>query len=154
MKGLGKVILAAWLLTGSLVHGQTPNPSYDSTLAKKLNADERGMKNYILVILTTGPNDDSIKGELRDKHFNGHFANIQKLADAGKLVIAGPIGKNERSYRGIFILDAATIDEAKQLLNGDPTISSGIFNTEMYPWYGSAAISEYFEADKKIRKFR
>ena len=65
-------------------------PGYDAELAKKLGADERGMKMYVLCILKTGPNDAKIKGKERDDIFAGHFANINKLAGEGKLVVAGP----------------------------------------------------------------
>lgn len=109
------------------------------------------MKMYILVILKAGPNNvqDSIK---RARMFAGHFENINKLAGLKKLIVAGPPDKNEKSYRGIFILDVPTIDEAKFLLDGDPTINESIFEPEYYHWYGSAALPEYLEADRKIRK--
>jgi len=35
-------------------NAQTSKPVYDSTLAKKLGADEYRMKNYVLVLLKTG----------------------------------------------------------------------------------------------------
>jgi len=142
--------VALSFLLVSFSNGQT-NPDYDSTLARKLGGDERGMKMYVLVILKSGPNNvqDSIK---RAQLFAGHFENINKLAGFKKLIVAGPLDKNEKSYRGIFILDVPTIDEAKVLLDGDPTIKEKIFEPEYYHWYGSAALPEYLEADRKIRK--
>lgn len=130
---------------------QKPNPSYDSTLARKLGADERGMKMYVLVLLKTGPNNirDSVK---RAELFAGHFRNIHRLADMGKLIVAGPLDKNELSYRGIFILDVPTFGEARELLQGDPTISEKIFEPVYLNWYGSAALPEYIPFDEKIRK--
>jgi len=130
---------------------QTNTQIYDSVLAKKLGADERGMKAYIFVILKTGPNKMEA-GPERDKLFKGHMDNINRLADEGKLVIAGPMGANEKMYRGIFILNVKTIDEAKELLKADPTVSEKIFDVEYYEWYGSAAISEYLKVAKLIEK--
>jgi uncharacterized protein YciI len=130
---------------------QGVNADYDSTLARKLGADDYGMKSYILVILKTGDNNPE-KGPERDKLFKGHFENINRLADAGKLVIAGPLEENDKSYRGIFILNVKTAEEARELLKADPTISQKIFNAELYEWYGSAAISEYLKVQKKIEK--
>ena len=72
-------------------------PAFDPELAKKLGADERGMKMYVLCILKTGPKDAEIKGEERNKIFAGHFANIGRLADEGKLAVAGPFGDNTKS---------------------------------------------------------
>jgi len=130
---------------------QTNTQIYDSVLAKKLGADEQGMKAYIFVILKTGPNKMEA-GPERDKLFKGHMDNINRLADEGKLVIAGPMGANEKMYRGIFILNVKTIDEAKELLKADPTVSEKIFDVEYYEWYGSAAISEYLKVAKLIEK--
>ena len=132
---------------------QSAETKYDAQLAQKLGADELGMKMYVLVILKTG--DTKIEDKaLRDSLFRGHFANINKLADEGKLVVAGPLEKNENQYRGIFILDVKTFAEAGLLLQNDPTVSQGIFKPEMYEWYGSAALPVYMQTHKKIQKSR
>lgn len=130
------------------------NPKYDEALTHKLGGDEYGMKSYWLVILKTGPvtiaNKDSV-GNI----FRGHLANIERLAEARKIIVAGPLGKNDRNYRGIFILnDIKTLEEAKSLLQTDPAIHSGLLEPEIYPWYGSAALPEYLEAADKIWKSR
>jgi uncharacterized protein YciI len=69
-----------------------------------------------------------------------------------KLIIAGPMGKNEKNYRGIFILNTKSIDEAKQLLETDPAVKSKILDAELYNWYGSAALTEYLPYHEKIQK--
>lgn len=144
------LLLCALMLSLS-VSAQTEMPVYDSVLAKKLGADDYGMKSYVLVILKTGINDIG-PGAKRDSLFAGHFKNINRLADEGKLIIAGPIGQNEKSYRGIFILNSVTISEAKELLNTDPVIKENVLGADLYNWYGSAAISEYLEVHKRITK--
>ena len=51
-----RILITALLISASLLAAAQENtPEYDSTLARKLGADERGMKSYILVILKTGP---------------------------------------------------------------------------------------------------
>ncbi|HUH30994.1 MAG TPA: hypothetical protein VLZ55_06480, partial [Rhodanobacter sp.] len=67
--------------------------AYDGALAKRLGADEHGMRSYVLMILRTGPKPMP-KGKARDAMFAGHFANIERLAKAGKLVLAGPFGEH------------------------------------------------------------
>ena len=74
------------------------------------------MKTYVLCILKTGPKDAEIKGEERTKIFEGHFANIGRLADEGKLAVAGPFGKNDKAFRGLYIFNVATVEEAEKLL--------------------------------------
>ena len=140
------------LLTFNLnLSGQTTNANYDSTLAKKLGADERGMKKYILVILKTGSNKTEDK-VLTDSLFAGHMSNMGRLVKEDKLIVAGPIGKNEKTYRGIFILNVTTFDEANEILKTDPAISGNLLEPELYNWYGSAALPMYLDYTDKIRK--
>jgi len=133
------------------LRSQDLKPSYDSTLAKKLGADDYGMKSYILVILKTGKKEIQEKAT-RDSLFTGHYRNIYRLIDQGKLIVAGTLAKNLNSYRGIFILNVTTFEEANELLLADPTIKEGILELELYKWYGSAALSEYLNTHKKIEK--
>ena len=142
--------LFALLLLPAL--GLTAGESYDAELAKKLGADERGMKMFVLCILKTGPKDAEIKGKERDEVFAGHFANIGRLADEGKLAVAGPFGKNDRSYRGLYIFNVPTIEEAEKLVVLDPAVKAGVFVYELTPWYGSAAMMTVSDTHKRIQK--
>src|SRR5690349_4562277 len=81
-------------------------PAYDADLARKLGADNNGMRSYVLVILKTGPKRIPA-GPERDAMFKGHFANMERLASEGKLVLAGPFGDREGDWRGLFIFDVA-----------------------------------------------
>ena len=77
-----------------------------------------------------------------------------RLAEAKQLVVAGPFGKNDADFRGLFILNVKTVKEAKLLLATDPAISANLLRTELYPWYGSAALSEFLDAHNKIWKVK
>jgi uncharacterized protein YciI len=125
---------------------------YDAALAAKLGADERGMKMFVMCILKTGPNDSSIKGKERDDIFAGHFANINNLAEQGKLAVAGPFEKNDRTYRGLYIFNVSTIAEAEKLVVLDPAVKAGIFVPELTLWYGSAAMMTINDVHKRITK--
>lgn len=127
------------------------NPDYDSALAQKLGADDYGMKGYILVMLKTGTNQTTDKTFINNS-FRGHLDNINRLVDDGKLIVAGPLGKNDKTYRGIFVLDVKTIEEAEALLQSDPAIKEDLLDFELYKWYGSAALPEYLETSGKIWK--
>jgi uncharacterized protein YciI len=136
-----------------LTSAQTLNPDYDSTLAKKFGADEYGMKSYVFAILKTGTNTTTDKAFI-DSCFSGHLANIVRLVNEGKLIVAGPLGKNDNAYRGIFIFNVKTIEEAEELVQTDPAINSGLLDVDLYAWYGSAALSEYLETSLKIGKYK
>lgn len=130
---------------------QTDNPKYDKALADSLGGDDYGMKNYILVILKTGPKKIEDKKVL-DSLFKGHMENIGRLAKKGKLIVAGPLEKNDKTYRGIFILNVKTIEEANALLETDPTIKEKVLEAEVFKWYGSAALPSYLPNHEKIEK--
>ena len=90
------------------------NTQYDKILAEKLGGDEYGMKKYHLVVLKTGKNNSADK-TLINESFKGHMENINKLVEEGKLIVAGPLAKNEKTYRGIFIIN--NIKSSEELQN-------------------------------------
>lgn len=147
------LIIITFFFLVEFTTAQTVNPDYDSTLAKKLGADDYGMKSYVFVILKTGTNTTTDKAFI-DSCFSGHMANIIRLVNEGKLLVAGPFGKNDKTYRGIFIFNVSTIEEAEELVKTDPAINSKLLEAELYSWYGSAALSEYLETSLKIGKYK
>ncbi|MFC4164477.1 YciI family protein [Epilithonimonas zeae] len=148
MKSLFTIL--SLILFSSFINAQ--NKGFDQKLADSLGADQYGMKSYYLVILKKGKaeiTDKSKKSEL----MKGHMENINKLAKDGKLIVAGPmLEKNPNDYNGIFILDAKTKEEAESLVLTDPSVKSGIFDVEIYKWYGSAALPLYLKSHDKVTK--
>jgi uncharacterized protein YciI len=144
-------LVLAFICLGALVMSAEER-AFDSELAKRLGADERGMKMYVLCILKTGPKDGEIQGEERKAIFAGHFANIGRLADEGKLAVAGPFGKNDKTWRGLYIFNVATIEEAEKLVVLDPAVKAGVFVPELTLWYGSAAMMVVSDTHKRIEK--
>jgi uncharacterized protein YciI len=154
------MLTLALLLAANLIYGQsksgsdtlTANPNYDKSLADKLGGDDYGMKSYFLVILKTGPNTTADK-ELISESFRGHLDNINHLVAEGKLIVAGPLGKNENQYRGIFILNnIPSVEDTKALLQTDLAIKNGLLAYDIFTWYGSAALPEYLPFSDKIWK--
>ena len=156
-----KVLLISLLLS-NIAFGNTTNilqndttitnPNYDKQLADKLGGDDFGMKIYYLVILKTGTNKTTDQTIISES-FRGHMTNINRLVNKGKMIVAGPLGKNENSYRGIFILDNInSLEEANEILKTDPAIEEGLLDYDIYEWYGSAALPEYLPFSDKIWK--
>jgi uncharacterized protein YciI len=127
-----------------------PGPQYDAELAKSLGADERGMRAYVLVILKTGPKNIEDKAE-RARIFQGHFANMGRLAAEKKLAVAGPLD-GVQGRRGIFVIATGDIEEAKRYVATDPVIISGLMEAEYHKLYGSAALMMVNEVHGKIEK--
>ena len=116
----------------------TAASAYDPALAAQAGGDENGMRSYVLVILRTGPTRVP-DGDARKAMFAGHMANIRRLSDEGKLVLAGPFGDKDGDWRGLFVFAVADIEEAKALVSTDPVIIQGEMVAEYHSWYGSAA---------------
>ena len=145
------MLIAVFMCTAAQLPAQSQNKDYDSVLAKKLNADPYGMRKYYLVILKTGTAGITDKARL-DSIFGGHMKNIQWLASQNKLLVAGPLGKNDNNYRGIFILNTESKAEAEKMLETDPAVQMKVLSADFYLWNGSAALQELPAIDKKIGK--
>ncbi|MBL4658629.1 MAG: hypothetical protein JKX73_11555 [Flavobacteriales bacterium] len=113
---------------------------FDAELAKKLGADEYGMASYVIAFLKKGPNRDMTHDEAMSLQV-AHLDNIQRLADEGKLVVAGPF-MDSGDLMGIYVFNVATLEEARELTATDPAIERGSLVMELHSWYGSAAMKE------------
>lgn len=144
-------LLIALLLIGSInCFAQSKNPQYDAQLAQKLGADDYGMKQYVVAFLKEGPHrlkDSAARMKLQ----MAHLKNIDRLANEGKLIVAGPF-MDDQPIKGIFIFNVSTIEEARKLTDTDPAIQAGSLLMELHPWYGSAALMQTVETHKKLQK--
>jgi uncharacterized protein YciI len=91
---------------------------------------------FFLVLLVRPPNPpDMPKAEL-DKLQEGHMANMRRLADEGKLFKAGPTEDfSGRNIRGIFILKASSLEQAKEWVASDPSVKAGRLAPEFLKWF-------------------
>lgn len=100
------------------------------------------MKTYFFVLLKTGPNTSQDTAAVNNA-FSGHMVNINAMADAGKLKLAGPL-KGNPELRGIFVIDAETEEEVRELISKDTAITEGFLVPEILTWWGPAEIkTEY-----------
>lgn len=93
------------------------------------------LKEYYFGMLTSGKRRDEIKDTATiNKIQAGHMANMKRLFDAGKLLVAGPFG-DDGKWRGIFIFDCADEKEVEELLATDPAIKASRLDYEIHPWW-------------------
>jgi uncharacterized protein YciI len=123
---------------------------YDEELAKSLGGNANGMRSYVLVILKSGPKKMA-DGPARSEMFKGHFANIERLSNEKKLVVAGPLDGVD-GWRGVFVFATPDIEEAKRYVETDPVISNGEMVAEYHKFFSSAALMMVADVHKKIQK--
>lgn len=150
MKTLLVSAACAWLLALAPAAAQQTAAAYDAELAQRVGADDYGMRGYVLVVLKTGPNRVPA-GPERDEMFRGHFANMKRLSEAGKLVLAGPFDGVD-GWRGLFVFAVKDIEEARQLAASDPVLVKGEMVAEYHKYYGSAALMLVRELHDKLAK--
>jgi len=141
------------LLMASLswtAHAADATSAYDPALASAVGADDHGMRRYVLVILKSSSTPVP-PGPERDEMFKGHFANMKRLADAGKLALAGPLDGVD-GWRGLFILAVEDIEEARALVATDPVVAQGEMVPELHRYYGSAALMLVNEGHLRVAK--
>lgn len=116
------------LLVATLATAQERHP-------KTFKMDSVTLKQYYFVMLTKGKDRDKIKDTaIINKLQAGHMANMKRMANEGKLIVAGPFG-DDSNWRGIFIFDCDTQEEVEALLSTDPAIKAGRLDYEVHPWW-------------------
>lgn len=91
------------------------------------------MATAYLGFLTRGPKWTPEKTPATAELQKAHLANINRLAETKKLVIAGPFG-DDTTLRGIFVFKVASLEEAKALADTDPAVQAGRLAIEMHTW--------------------
>ncbi len=111
------------------------------------------LEQYQFGLLKRGPKWTPERTPETEEIQKGHMANINKMAELGKLMVAGPMGDNGE-LRGIFIFKASK-EEATALANQDPAIKAGRLVLELHPWMGpkglGVKLGEEFRKDPKVK---
>ena len=107
---------------------------------------------FTYVLLKTGPSSAEKTPAERQEIFRGHMANMQRLADEGRLIIAGPFSTPaDRSWRGLFVMDEEDPARALSLAATDPGVVSGVFVLEGRPMRSSAGLRESLSLEKALK---
>jgi uncharacterized protein YciI len=106
---------------------------------------------FQMAIMKKGPKWETTKAEDRNAIRQQHLANVVSLLDSGRAVIAGPFG-DDTDLAGIFILRAASADEAKSWIDADPAVKAGLMVGEMHPWWSEDIFKKGSTAPLKFEK--
>lgn len=104
-------------------------------------------RTYTLVFIKTGPMSGRLGEEENRRAFAGHFANMGRLAEERKLVVAGPFGKrrHDSALRGLFVMNTGDRAEAEAWASTDPTTLAGVFTLEFHDFATDAPLVNALE---------
>lgn len=90
----------------------------------------KNMKQYFLCLLEKGEKYKPM--QFADPEMQEHLAYIREQVEAGKYVVVGPALDAGR-IGGMAIINAASAEEAKKIVNGDKMVQSGELVAEIHP---------------------
>lgn len=112
-RGLAALMLAVMTGVGS---AQTPAPPAQPAP-------------LFAAVISTGPAWDQSKPTAEQTYFREHSANLNRLRQAGTIVMGA-----RYSQFGLIVVSAPTADDARKLFDADPSIAHGTFKLEVHPF--------------------
>jgi uncharacterized protein YciI len=79
-------------------------------------------------MITDGPTEDEAR------IVADHFAYLQRLTEAGVVLLAGRTMNEDYSTFGIIIFRADSIHSARQIVEQDPAVRQRVMRAELYPY--------------------
>ena len=91
---------------------------------------------YFVLTHSPGPLWDHAKGFRDQPGLEQHLGYMSGFADKGRIVMGGPFLDNSG---GMMIFDVPTIEDARTIAQGDPTVKSGLLTVTVKPWLAALA---------------
>lgn len=116
-------------------------PWWSEDIFKKAVTAPLKMETVYFGFLKRGPNrkpGDGDTPEVQELQ-KAHIANINRLAETKKLVMAGPFG-DDGELRGIFVFRVSSLKEAEELAATDPMIKIDRLRLELHEWHVPAGV--------------
>jgi uncharacterized protein YciI len=126
----------SWVMADPAVSGghvvAEMHPWWSEDVMKKTTTPQKLTTAY-LAFLKRGEKWTPEKTPATAEIQKGHMANIQRLAEMKKLVVAGPFG-DEGQLRGIFVFRVESLEEARVLAATDPAVQAGRLALDIHAW--------------------
>ncbi|HEV8200301.1 MAG TPA: YciI family protein [Candidatus Polarisedimenticolia bacterium] len=134
--------LSLMVLASSPARSAAPAPPAPAAAPAAPHADPMGyeMTTYYVGLLYRGPSWSPEDTPEHRRIQEGHLANIKRLADEGKLILAGPFS-DDGDLRGMFVFLVGSLQEAKALVDTDPAVQAGRLRVELHPWFSAKGIN-------------
>ena len=105
---------------------------------------------YTLVLLRRPADAPELPDDELDALQARHLAYRAELRRQGVLVVNGPLDEqSDPSFRGLSIF-ACSLDEARRLSDGDPSVQAGRLAYEVMEWWVAAGTLSFPDADRPV----
>jgi uncharacterized protein YciI len=142
------MILPLLLAVALLAQSPTPPPQPPTAPAAPPTAFEA----YQLVLLQRPEHPRAYPEAKLEEIQKAHLAHIRALAEAGKLLIAGPFDDQpDPRLRGLELFRVGSVAEAKRLADEDPAVKAGRLEAVVMTWYTEKGALA-FPGVEKLRK--
>ena len=129
------ILVVAFLMAEGATTQQTP----EARSAPPAEVGGFEMTTYYVGLLYRGPKWTPEVTDETKRLFEGHMANIQRMAEAGKLLVAGPFS-DDGQLRGMYVFKVGSMEEAEKLVQTDPSVQAGRLRFELHPWFAAKNI--------------
>lgn len=124
VKRTKNVIAAVALMMAGAAIAQTPGEFPQGANVPK------NMRPYFLCLLEKGEKWAPV--QFADPAMQEHLAYIREQVEAGKFVVVGP-ALDEGRVRGMAIINATSMEEARKIAGADKMVQSGQLVVEIHP---------------------
>jgi uncharacterized protein YciI len=105
-------------------------------------ADNDPFAKYFIAFLHKGPKFSALPEDSPERKLNHerHVAYIDQMRAAGKMLIFGPI-LDGGDLRGMYVFKAASLEEAREWANQEPSVKIGMIEMKVYAWLGPSSLA-------------
>lgn len=99
------------------------------------------MSTYVLGLLRKGEAWTPERNARIDSLQAGHMANMARMWEAGRLLLAGPVAAKD-DLRGIWVFRADSAAEVSAMAAEDPAIRAGRLQVDLVAWWAPTGIGD------------
>lgn len=99
---------------------------------------------YFVAFLYKGPKFAAMPADSAERKLNHeqHLAYIDRMLETGKLLTYGPI-LDGGELRGMYVFKAASLEEAREWANQEPSVKIGMIEMKVYSWLGPSSLASH-----------
>lgn len=104
-------------------------------MAQPAGAQQQKKQQYAIMLkLVPRLLDDANWTEADNKAVSAHFLRLKGLTEKGTVILAGRTLNSDASQFGLVIVEVENEQEAREIMDGDPAVASGVMTASLFPY--------------------